>query len=77
MNWIEFIKAGIILIIIFFLFLLASFEIFLMIYGGRVCSMACREFKNSYYHKFDYLNLECKCCNLVNGSLECESIWKK
>jgi hypothetical protein len=76
-NWFEFLGAGIILIIIFFLLLLAFFEIFLMIYGGRVCSMTCKEFKSSNFHKFNYLNLKCECCNLINGSLECESIWKK
>jgi hypothetical protein len=73
MNWIEFLIAGVILILILFF----VFELFQWRMGARVCSMACREFRNSYYHKFDYESLSCECCNLVNGSLICQSIWKK
>jgi hypothetical protein len=77
MNWLEFLAAGIILISIFFLLLILVLGSFIDKFTEKVCSMACREFRNSYYHKFDYESLSCECCNLVNGSLICQSIWKK
>jgi hypothetical protein len=77
MNFKEFLTAGIISILIFFLILFFILEIFIHKFTERVCLMACREFKNSNFYKFDYSDLKCECCNLVNGSLYCESIWKK
>jgi hypothetical protein len=74
-NWIEFLIAGVILILIFFLILFGLLDFTINRYLSRACEVACKEVKNKNF--YFYSALSCKCCELVNGSLECESVWKK
>jgi hypothetical protein len=77
MEFYEFLIVGTILILVFFVAFFYFLDIALQNFGEKICLMACREMKNSYSYKFDYSQLKCDCCQLIEGSLYCESVWKK
>jgi hypothetical protein len=61
MKLVEFINQlllGITLILIFYATLFIFLDIALQRFTEKICLMACREMKNSYFYKFDYSQLK-------------------